>query len=130
MSYFVQMMISVFIFFPILLFFLILFISHTWRRDLRKSIRLAADMSTIFFILAIHFLLLSNWEQNWFFPLAIVMLVLFTILLFLHKIVRGTLNYARVFKFFWRSCFLIFSFVYVILYTITLVTATITYIKN
>lgn len=117
MTVLLKTVLAVFIFSPILLFFLIFIVSRLWRNQWLTSVQTAADLSTLFFVLAVHFLLVTVWNQRWLFPVFIVLATIIAILLFIHRMLHGTMNYPKVIKFLWRACFLFFFLLYVILFT-------------
>ncbi|MFS8652576.1 MAG: DUF3397 domain-containing protein [Caldibacillus sp.] len=117
MTTLLKTVLAVFIFSPILFFLLVFTISRFRREHLLKSVQTAADLSTFFFVLAVHFLIVTIWDKHWLFPVFTVVFVLITAFLFIHRFLRGTMNYSRVIKFLWRSCFLFFFLLYVILFT-------------
>lgn len=113
---------AIFIFSPVLLFILIVLVSRLWYHEWYSPIRTAADLSTFFFVLAAHFILESVWEQDWLFPVFAVLFIFVAIFLFLHRVLLGTLKYRKVVMFLWRSCFLFFFFLYILLFTVGMIT--------
>ena len=63
---FFETIIAIFIFAPFLLFGILFFAVNYKMKDTFKSFRLSADLSTIFFILSVHFLVLSIWRVSLF----------------------------------------------------------------
>ncbi|MFT8323329.1 MAG: DUF3397 family protein, partial [Bacillus sp. (in: firmicutes)] len=57
--------ISFFIMFPIVCYFLVFIVSKQWTKKHRLSVHRALDSSTIFFIISVHFLMQFIWGKSY-----------------------------------------------------------------
>lgn len=74
----------------------------------RKSIHKALDYSTIFFILAVHFLILTIWGRSLFWLIILFMCISAIVFVIIHWKVKKEIVLKPVIKRFWRFNFLIF----------------------
>jgi hypothetical protein len=100
---------------PIFVYILLFIISKLITKNHRKSVQLAVDYSTIFFILAVHFLIFTIWQRSLLWVIIIFILLCAIIFVIINWKVKGEIIFNRVFKGFWRFSFLIFLFAYLIL---------------
>ncbi|WP_445488432.1 DUF3397 domain-containing protein [Niallia sp. 03133] len=107
--------ISFFIMFPIICYFLVFIVCKQWTRKHRLSVHLALDVSTIFFIISVHFLMESIWGKSYLSYIILTILMIGIILVFLHWKIKEEINYKKVFRGFWRVNFLLFFCTYLLL---------------
>ena len=81
----------------------------------RRSVQRAIDFTTVFFILAVHFLVMVIWHQSYLWLIVLFLIFLALIFVFLHWKIRQEIDYARVFKGYWRFNFLVFFLAYLVL---------------
>ncbi|WP_071459348.1 DUF3397 domain-containing protein [Bacillus massilinigeriensis] len=86
----------------------------------KKSVKLAVDVTTLFFLLAVHYLILTIWGKSFFWLLLLLLLVIGAAIAFSSWKHRQEIDYIRVFKGVWRSSFLFFALLYLILVAIGL----------
>lgn len=102
---------------PVFALIVIYFIARAVTRNNKKSFHLAIDASTLFFILAVHFILIIIWETSFLSLILTVLLVIATIMILTHYKLKEEIHFKRVFKGFWRLNFLLFFFAYFCLVT-------------
>ncbi|WP_442599399.1 DUF3397 domain-containing protein [Neobacillus sp. D3-1R] len=112
MTNIISSILAVFITIPILAYFVIFILSKQFTKNHRKSVHFASDGSTIFFILSVHFLILSIWEKSFLWVIFIFLMSCAMIFVIMNWKIKGEIVFRRIFKGFWRFSFLIFLFAY------------------
>mgnify|MGYP005753469803 CR=1 FL=1 len=97
---------------PLITLFLIYFISRRFTRSNKKSFHYAMDFSTIFFILSVHYLILTIWGKSIFLILTSILLAIGALIVIVQYKVREELEFTRIAKGFWRLNFLLFFIAY------------------
>jgi hypothetical protein len=100
---------------PLLGFIIIYFLNKLITKSSRKSFHKALDFSTIFFIIAVHFLALTIWDKSFFWLILLVLILIAMIFVVIHWKIKGDIIFNKVFKGFWRFNFLFFFIAYVTL---------------
>lgn len=97
---------------PILVYFLIFVISKLFTKNHRQSVQMAVDISTIFFILSVHFLIITIWERSLLWVIFIFALICAIIFVIISWKIKGEIIFASFIKGFWRLSFLVFFVAY------------------
>ncbi|WP_096154736.1 MULTISPECIES: DUF3397 domain-containing protein [Bacillus] len=97
---------------PLLTMFVIYFISRKITRSNKKSFHYAIDLSTVFFILAVHYLIVTIWGKSLFLILTSILLLIGILIVIVQYKIREELDFSRVAKGFWRLNFLLFFVTY------------------
>jgi 4-hydroxybenzoate polyprenyltransferase len=84
-------------------------------KNRRLSVHKALDYSTIFFVLAVHFLILTIWEKSFLWLIVLFMIVLAMVFVIIHWKVKKEIVLRLIFKGVWRVNFLVFFIVYLML---------------
>ncbi|MDQ0972796.1 succinate dehydrogenase hydrophobic anchor subunit [Neobacillus niacini] len=113
MNSFISSIITIFLTVPLLGFFIIYVLNKLITKNTRKSFHKALDYSTILFIVAVHFLLITIWGKSFFGLILLILLVIAMIFVVIHWKIKGEIIFTKVFKGFWRFNFLIFFFAYI-----------------
>lgn len=94
---------------PIFLFIMTFYITNKMTDNKKKSLQFASDLSTIFFILSVHFLIMTIWEKNviWIILTALVLVAM--VFLYLQWKMNDEVKISKVLKGFWRFSFLVFG---------------------
>jgi hypothetical protein len=96
--------------------YLIMFIfSKQLTGNHRKSVNLAIDFSTLLFIFSVHFLIIMIWGKSFLWLIMLILIFLAVIFVLIHWKLRQEIDFARVFKGYWRFNFLLFFFIYLVL---------------
>ena len=106
---------------PLLGYLLVFIICKQMTKQHNRSVRLAIDVSTLLFIISVHYLILAIWEQSFLWVIFLALLVLAIIFVLLHWKIKHEINLPLIFKGFWRINFLLFFTAYVILTAIGLI---------
>ncbi|MBM7618886.1 uncharacterized membrane protein YoaK (UPF0700 family) [Bacillus tianshenii] len=78
----------------------------------KRSFHVAVDTSTLFFILAVHFLIVIIWERSYLWIIMIVLVSIAMIMVITHYRIKQEIQFKKVFKGFWRFNFLLFFLAY------------------
>jgi hypothetical protein len=100
---------------PILIYIIIFVISKLVIKNHRKAVQSAIDYSTVFFILSVHFLVLAIWGKSFLWAIFIFLFTCAIIFVIINWRLKGEIVFYRVFKGFWRFCFLVFFIAYLVL---------------
>ena len=115
--------ISVFILLPALLFIVVFSILLLLRKRRQTAFQLAADISTIFFILSVYFLAIIIWDRLLFFPIIVFMILCFMLFSWIYWKEKSRFDFIKIFRGFWRLMFLIFFLLYVCLMMYGIITS-------
>ncbi|MFS0778746.1 DUF3397 domain-containing protein [Neobacillus sp. 3P2-tot-E-2] len=113
MNSFISSIITIFLTVPLLGFFIIYVLNKLITKNTRRSFHKALDYSTILFIVAVHFLLITIWGKSFFGLILLILLVIAMIFVVIHWKIKGEIIFTKVFKGFWRFNFLIFFLAYI-----------------
>ncbi len=115
MSSFISYIAATFITVPLLSYLVIFIISKQITGNHRRSVNLALDIATVFFILAVHFLIVTIWERSLLWVILLVMLSVAIIFVVVHWKTKQEIVFPKVFKGFWRFNLLLFLSAYIML---------------
>lgn len=105
--------VSVFIFLPILLFIILVAILLFANKKRHRAFQIAADITTLFFIFSVYFLVLTIWSVSIFLLLILSMILFLLVFASIYLRVKGKIDYIKVFRGFWRLMFIIFFLLYI-----------------
>ncbi|MDA3131014.1 DUF3397 domain-containing protein [Aliibacillus thermotolerans] len=100
---------------PILAWYLVYIVTVKWTKRKGKAIRLAADVSTILFIAAVHFLIIAIWGESLFWVLLVIILLAGVGCTIIHYKNKHDVEFFRLLRGIWRFNFILFGIGYVIL---------------
>ena len=100
---------------PIIVYMTVYTISRRALRNNKKAVKLSADVTTIFLILAVHYAVIALFDHSYLWIIIIILILLATVILFMQYKVREEVDLKRVFTSFWRASFLLFSVSYFLL---------------
>lgn len=106
---------------PIFAYFVVFIIAKQMTKKHKKAVRIALDTTTLFFILSVHYLIVTIWHFSLLWLIFIIMILMAMVSLFLQWKFKEEVDYKKVFLGFWRFNFLFFSSAYVILLCIGVV---------
>jgi hypothetical protein len=113
--------IATFVTIPLLGYLVVFIISKQVTKKHRRSVHIALDVSTLLFIFSVHYLILTIWDQNYFWMIILSMLVIAIIFILIHWKVKQEINIPLVFRGYWRFNFLLFFMIYIVLTVIGVV---------
>ncbi|MGD6871693.1 DUF3397 domain-containing protein [Sutcliffiella horikoshii] len=102
---------------PIFALIVFYFIAKAVTRNNKRSFHLAIDSSTLFFILAVHYIIIIIWETSLLSVILTVLLIMATVMVLTHYKLKEEIHFKKVFKGFWRLNFLLFFLAYFCLMT-------------
>ncbi|QHA91697.1 DUF3397 domain-containing protein [Bacillus sp. N1-1] len=106
---------------PLLAWYLVYIITVKMTRKKKFSFRLAVDLSTIFFILSVHFILIELVGKSFLWVILLMIIGAAGAFTILHWKTKEDIHIHKVIKGAWRFNFLLFSTGYVVLLLIGLV---------
>lgn len=101
---------------PILSYILIFIVAKKWTRNHRRSVQIAMDISTIFFITSVHYIILAIWGKHLFWMILLIVLAIACSVVIIHYKVNQEIVFEKVLKGFWRVNFMCFFCVYSLLF--------------
>jgi hypothetical protein len=120
-------LLSVFLAIPLLGFILVFGICKLMKKSTRNSMRLALDLTTVLFILAVHFLLIAICGKSYLWLIIVIMMLIAMAFTTIHWKIRREVVVSRVLKGIWRFNFLFFLLVYIALTFYGMIERAITY---
>lgn len=106
---------------PLLGYLLVFVISKQVTKQHRRSVHIALDVSTILFIISVHYLIVTIWNRSYLWIIIVAMLLIAMIFVLIHWRVKQEIIIPLVFRGYWRFSFLLFFTVYIVLIVIGLV---------
>lgn len=100
---------------PVIVYMIVYILSRKKFKNNKKALRLSADATTLFLIMAVHYAVIALFEHSYLWIIMITLILLASIVLFMHYKVREEVDLKRVFTSFWRAAFLLFSIGYFLL---------------
>jgi hypothetical protein len=101
---------------PILSYIVAFIVAKQWTNNHRRSVQIAMDVSTVFFISSVHFLIIEIWDKHLLWLIMLIVLVLGCCVVLVHYKVKQEIIFGKVLKGVWRLNFACFSFVYCLLF--------------
>lgn len=118
---FFSSIIAAFVTIPLLGYLVVFIVCKQVIKQHKKSVHIALDVSTLLFIISVHFLILAIFEQSFLWVIILFLLVLAIIFVLLHWKIKHEINIPLVFKGFWRFNFLLFFTAYIVLTVLGLI---------
>ncbi len=106
---------------PFLGLFLIFIACRSFVSNKRKSVLLTIDLSTILFIIAVHFLVLVIVGKSYLWLIILILISICMMFVLMHWKMKQEIDTAKVFKGFWRFTFLLFTLSYCLLMVVGLI---------
>lgn len=106
---------------PFLGLFLIFIACRSFVSNKRKSMLLTIDLSTILFIIAVHFLMLVIIGKSYLWLIILILISICMMFVLIHWKVKQEIDTPKVFKGFWRFTFLLFTIGYFVLIVVGLI---------
>ncbi|WP_458413996.1 DUF3397 domain-containing protein [Schinkia sp. CFF1] len=97
---------------PILTIFIVYWIARIVTKSKKKSVHISVDISTLFFITAVHYLILVIWGKSLLWIILLLLISVAAVFVFLQWKINNEIIFKKVWKGFWRFSFLFFSFCY------------------
>ncbi|OIK14044.1 hypothetical protein BIV60_13095 [Bacillus sp. MUM 116] len=84
-------------------------------KNKRKSVHKALDFTTVLFIIAVHFLILTIWGKSFFWIIIVIMIFIAMTFVVVHWKIKGEILFGKLLKGFWRCNFVLFFLAYMAL---------------
>ncbi|MBM5695612.1 DUF3397 domain-containing protein [Listeria seeligeri] len=107
---------AIIIILPVIVFILSMFISGLWMRKSQRRIMFAADMSTLFLIIAVHFFMIVLFGHSFLLYILLFLFTLGIVIVLMAAKKEGEIQFKKVIRGYWRLCFFLFALIYVGLY--------------
>jgi len=108
---------ATFIMLPFIVYILFFVIIKQMTRNHKKAVQIAMDISTIFFVCSVHYLILVIWDLQLFWILLMVMSCIAILVVLIHYKLKGEIIFSKIVKGFWRVSFAFFVITYIGLVT-------------
>jgi hypothetical protein len=106
---------------PLLGYLAVFIISKQITKKHKRSVHIALDVSTLFFILAVHYLIVVIWDKSYLWMIVLSLLITAVTFIIMHWRIKQEVNLRALFKGFWRFNFLLYFTAYIVLMLIGLV---------
>ena len=106
---------------PLLGYLAVFIISKQITKKHKRSVHIALDVSTLFFILAVHYLIVVIWDKSYLWMIVLSLLITAVTFIIMHWRIKQEINLRALFKGFWRFNFLLYFTAYIVLMLIGLV---------
>ncbi|HHY74516.1 MAG TPA: DUF3397 domain-containing protein [Bacillus bacterium] len=97
---------------PILVIFIVYWIARFLTKNNKKSLHISVDVSTLFFIIAVHYLISVIWGKSFLWIILLLLIFIAAVFVFLQWKINNEIIFKKVWKGFWRFSFLLFFFSY------------------
>lgn len=101
---------------PIIGYIIVFIVAKKWTKNHRRSVQMAMDLSTIFFIVSVHYLILAIWDKHLFWMILLMVLAIACSVVVVHYKMNQEIVFEKVLKGFWRLNFMCFFCVYSFLF--------------
>jgi hypothetical protein len=105
-------LIAAFVTMPLLSFFLVYYSARKLLKRKRKSFYAAVNVSTLFFIIAVHFLATVLSGKSYLWHIVFFLLIMHMLIAVGYWRKKEDFHFSAVFRLFWRANFLLFSSLY------------------
>ncbi|MDM5226327.1 DUF3397 domain-containing protein [Cytobacillus sp. NJ13] len=106
---------------PLLGYLAVFIISKQITKKHKRSVHIALDVSTLLFILAVHYLIIVIWDKSYLWMIVLSLLITAVTFIIMHWRIKQEINLRILFKGFWRFNFLLYFTAYIVLMLIGLV---------
>lgn len=106
---------------PLLGYLAVFIISKQITKKHKRSVHIALDVSTLLFILAVHYLIIVIWDKSYLWMIVLSLLITAVTFIIMHWRIKQEINLRALFKGFWRFNFLLYFTAYIVLMIIGLV---------
>lgn len=100
---------------PILSYMIFFITAKQLTKNHRRSVHIAMDFSTVFFIFSVHYLIIVIWNKHLFWLLMLFVLLVACTVALIHYKVKQEIVFKKVLKGCWRLNFASFFCIYVLL---------------
>ncbi|MFD9624420.1 DUF3397 domain-containing protein [Peribacillus muralis] len=123
MSNVVSSVAAIFITLPFIGYILFFIGAKQITRNHRRSVQFAMDMSAILFVISVHYLIIAIWDKHILWVILLIMIGNAFVVAMVHYKLKEEIIFRKVVKGFWRVNFAFFFVVYILLFSIGLITS-------
>ncbi|SIQ77845.1 Protein of unknown function [Peribacillus simplex] len=123
MPYVVSNLAAIFITLPFVGYLLFFISAKQFTGNHRRSVQFAMDMSTLLFILSVHYLIITIWDKQILWVIMLIMIINAFVVVLVHYKVKEEIIFHKVLKGFWRVNFAFFFAAYLLLFSIGIITS-------
>lgn len=107
---------------PIISYVIFFIVAKQLTKNHRRAVRMAMDLSTVFFIFSVNYLIMAIWNKHLFWLIMVFILTIACSVVLVHYKVNQEIVFEKVLKGFWRLNFVCFFGMYVLLCFIGIIT--------
>ncbi|MFJ7468913.1 DUF3397 domain-containing protein [Peribacillus frigoritolerans] len=123
MPYVVSSLAAIFITLPFVGYILFFIGAKQFTGNHRRSVQFAMDMSTLLFVLSVHYLIITIWDMQILWVIMLIMIINGFVVVLVHYKVKEEIIFHKVLKGFWRVNFAFFFAAYLLLFSIGIITS-------
>ncbi|WHY58131.1 DUF3397 domain-containing protein [Peribacillus simplex] len=123
MTYVVSNLAAIFITLPFVGYLLFFISAKQFTGNHRRSVQFAMDMSTLLFILSVHYLIITIWDKQILWVIMLIMIINAFVVVLVHYKVKEEIIFHKVLKGFWRVNFAFFFAAYLLLFFFGIITS-------
>ncbi len=116
MEFVVSGLVATLVMLPILSYLIVFIVAKKWTKNHRQSVQIAMDLSTILFIVSVHYLILTIWNKHLFWLILLIVLCIACCVVIVHYKVNKEIVLKKVLRGIWRLNFMCFFCVYFLLF--------------
>ena len=127
MKFVIQYLLSIIIFFPIILFFITYFITRKRKISKVKSFGIASDLTTLVLFFSVPLSISSLWEKNYNVVVFIIALIIAIIFTYIDWRTKKEIEVFRLLKKIWRLYFILLTIAFLVIWMVGLIQSIIEY---
>ncbi|MCM3386655.1 DUF3397 family protein [Ureibacillus chungkukjangi] len=120
-------LVSIIIFFPIILFIITYFLGRKGKKSRVKSFGLASDVTTVVLFFSVPLSISSLWEKNYNIIILIIAIVIAMIFTYIDWRTKKEIEVLRLIKKTWRLYFILLTIAFVVIWIVGLIQSIIEY---
>ena len=117
----IHYLVSIIIFFPIILFFITYFIGRKRKKSKVKAFGMASDATTVVLFFSVPLSISSLWEKNYNIIILIIAIVIAIIFTYIDWRTKKEIEILRLIKKTWRLYFILLSIAFVVIWIVGLI---------
>ncbi len=106
---------------PVIVFLIIFWTVRLLLKQPRRALKLAADFTTLFLIVAVHLFMKLLFNHSFLLYIFLFLFIIGIVIIVLFAKRNGELHIYRTIHIYWRICFFVFSLLYILLFITGLV---------
>ncbi len=123
----IQYLLSIIIFFPIILFFITYFIIRKRKKSKVKAFGIASDLTTLVLFFSVPLSISSLWEKNYNVVVFIIALIIAIVFTYIDWRTKKEIEILRLLKKVWRLYFILLTMAFLVIWIVGLIQSIIEY---